>query len=212
MSFETQILSALSTITDRLNTIAANAKKIFEFPEHTTIDLSEKLPVDVNGTTKFLTLQRIFDFFNPSAPQVFEEILKPNAQGQKSFVVISKPDFVLVSKGRVPQIQSTDTETYDFSYDSATGILVTEIGLDLAENLYVTGFSSKVGSIQQIEATANGQTEFFFSGAPNIIRVLEGRANRLETIDYTRTRFSTNNKIDFVNGVDLGTIVTIVKL
>lgn len=222
MSFQTQVLELLKTVVEKLNTISKNAKRIFELPEQTILDLANKFHVDLNGTSYFITLERLRDFIRPSTTQVIKETLIPETNNQRTFLVPGKPEVVHVKKGRVNLIEDTTTTTYDFEYDASNGIITTTTGLKVSqdptqtEKLFVIGFSSEIGTKQIIEATQEGQTEFFFSGAPSTIEVISGRSNRIEstidtTYDYTRTRFSTNNKITLTKGVPIGTLITIIK-
>ena len=218
MFYQSKIEELLSTIIERLNAIAANAKRIFELPENLSLDIASKFHIDLNGTSYFVSLERLRDFLNPVSTQVIQEVLIPTQANQKTFLVPGSPENVLIQKGRTNLIQDSTTVVRDFDYDASTGVLVTTKGLIYnidplkSEKLYVTGFSSKVGSIQKIEATEEDQIEFFYSGSPANVKVISGRTNMLEGIDFTRTRYSTNNKLTFTKGKPIGSLITIIKL
>ena len=211
MSFQSVVLEQLASINTRLNAIVANAKRIFELPEQTTLAPSSKIHVDNATTSEYVTIQQIIDASTPSTTQVTKEELIPDTQGQKTFLVPGNPENIEVTRGRTPLIENSLLVIYDYSYDPITGILVTTEGVDLLQRLFVTGFSNQTSTKQQIIATIENQTEFFFSGAPNNINVTAGRSPQIETIDYVRTRFSVDNKIDLTEGVASGTIITIRK-
>lgn len=222
MSFETQILELLKTVVENQNKIATNGKHIYELPEQTTLDLDNKIHVDLNENSYYMTLQRLKDFLNPTASQVIKETLIPETNNQVQFIIPGKPEVVHIQKGRTNLIEDTEDTTYDYDYDADNGILTLAKGLKVdadptqTEKLFLIGFSSQIGTKQVLEATEDNQTEFFFSGAPSIIQVITGRTNRIEntadtTYDYTRTRYSTNNKITLTKGVPIGSLITLIK-
>lgn len=217
MSLISKVLKRLDSINTLLNTIASNAKRFTELPPAQSVDLTSIFPIELNGTTYYLTLQQLFDAIQPNAPQIIQETLIPTQANQKTFLVPGNPEQVIVWKGRTNLIQDSSSMVRDFDYDSSTSVIVTTDGLNYdpdpikSEKLYVTGFSSAIGTIQIIEATEDDQVDFFYSGVPAFVIVMAGRTNMIEGRDYTRTRYSSNNKITFTKGKPINSLVTVIK-
>ena len=222
MSFETQILELLKTVVENQNKISKNGKRIFELSEQTTLSLDNKIHVDLNENSYYMTLQRLKDFLNPTTSQVIKETLIPETNNQVQFIIPGSPEVIHVQKGRTNLIEDTADTTYDYNYDADNGLITLAKGLRVdadptqTEKLFLIGFSTQIGTKQVIEATTDNQTEFFFSGAPSNMQVIVGRTNRIEstsdtTYDYIRTRYSTNNKITLTKGVPVGSLISLIK-
>ena len=183
----------------------------------TSVDLNSKFHIDLNGESFYLTLQQLAETLNPSAAKIIQETLIPTQTNQKTFVVPGIPENIIVSKGRTNLTPDSTTIVRDYNYNNVTGIITTTKGLVYnadpiqSEKLYITGFSNSVGSIQIIEITQEDQTEVFYSGAPSFLKVIAGRTNMIEGLDFTRTKYSSNNKITFTKGKALNSTVTIIK-
>jgi hypothetical protein len=61
MSFQTFVTERLKSITETLNAIGTNAKKIDELPVQSTLDPTSKIHVSKSGTSESLSVQKIID-------------------------------------------------------------------------------------------------------------------------------------------------------
>jgi hypothetical protein len=64
MSFQTVVTERLKAITETLNSIGTNAKKIDELPVQSTLDAASKIHVSKGGTSQSLSVQKIIDAVN----------------------------------------------------------------------------------------------------------------------------------------------------
>lgn len=218
MSFQSQILDRLASLNETLNRIATNAKRFFELPQATTVDLTAIFPIEFEGTTYHLSLQQLKDGLGVGGPKMVQGVLIPTQANQTQFLVPGNPEYLLLQKGRTNLLKDSTTEVRDFDYDASSGLITTTKGLiynadeTQSEKLYYTGFNSDTGAIQTVKITTEDQTEVLYSGAPAIVKVLAGRTNMIEGVDFTRTNFSENNKLVFTKGKPIDTLITIIKL
>jgi len=70
MSFQTLVTERLAALTAIINAISANAKKIDELPESTTIEANAKFHISVDGDSKQMLVSKITDLITDSQTQI----------------------------------------------------------------------------------------------------------------------------------------------
>lgn len=210
MSFQTVVLQSIAQIQTRLNTIVANAKRIFELPHQTTLDPLSKFHVDLNGFSQYLTVQQVVD-------AAVHQIQTANLNSEKITLTAIADDqtvFLLPKKPENIDILFNDaflTEGYAYTYDSLTGEITLTNGVPNGSELNVRTFTNAISTKQTVIATIDNQIVFNYSGAPSNIEVVVNDGFLTEPYGYSRTNYSVGNFITLTNGVPIGSSVQIRK-
>lgn len=222
MSDYTQVLSQLASIKEYIINIGENQQNLLDFVEATELNISDFIEVSQGGSNKKAPLSLLLSLIETQNVKSKPFVLVPTTDNQTIFNVPNSPNNIDLRKGRVIQIEDYDNETNDFNYNPNTGVLVCSRGVNASkgERLFGRAYGNDFSTVQYIKATSEGQTEFFFSGAPESIEVSVGRVMLNENYteddeviirDYSRTNYSTNNKINTTKGVALDAIIKIRK-
>lgn len=133
--------------------------------------------------------------------------LTATEDGQTAFNIESKPLSVDVIFN-----DAWKAENYAFEYNPLTGdlLLINGFYLDTDEVLDVRTYGDSFQK-QILEATEEGQTIFYYSGAPSNIDVIVNDSILKEGAAYIKTNFSTGNYTTLTNGVSIGSSVQINK-
>lgn len=145
------------------------------------------------------------------SPQVTKQQININAT-TTTLNIASKPAVIFLFREGKWQIEHPQG---DFTYNSSTGDITLFRAAEVDDFFEWVGFSANMMLKQQVYATANNQTDFNIGGNPNLIEVYHEGHRLIENYHYTRTYFSTNNKIviirqDIVNNITTGDLFEII--
>ncbi|WP_341216980.1 hypothetical protein [uncultured Wocania sp.] len=215
-----EILQQLANIQGFILSLNNNQLNLKDFDEATSLNLVDFVGISQGDKDFKVPVSLFISLLQKQSLKAIPFMLRPDTEGQKIFTLDFAPDNIDLFKGRTHQIQDFDGNIYDYSYNSSTKQLITKKGVSLNERLFGTGYSNDASSVQFIKATSEGQTEFFYSGAPNLIQVFNGRTKLIENYnednvlvvrDFSNSNYSSNNKINLTKGVPLGSIIKIRK-